>query len=98
MAMTHSVKSSRPSFRIPLVFMDDAPLNEGVPSNFRGVIPACQTSPLVKYLEYCRGRDRFTYARLHDLGQAGGFLIIGLFGNPTNWSGTDGTTTPPLSS
>jgi hypothetical protein len=77
--------------------MDDAPLNEGVPSNFRGVIPACQTSSLVKYLEYCPGRDRFVYTRLHDLGQAGGFLVIGLFGNPTNWFGADGTGTPPLS-
>lgn len=84
--------------RIPLVFMDDALFNEGVPSNFRGVIPGCQTSPLVKYLEYCSARDQFVHTRLADLAQQRGFLIVGLFGNPLNWYGADGTGTPPLSS
>jgi len=83
---------------IALVFMDDAQIEEGVPCNFKGVIPACQVSPLVKYTEYCAARGLFVHKRLAELGDAPGFLVLGLFGNPTNWFGADGTGCPPLSS
>jgi len=77
--------------------MDDATFHEGVPANFKGVISACQVSPLVKYGEYSWQRGLFEHRRLHDLGGDKGYLPIGLFGNPTNWYGADGTGAPPLS-
>lgn len=83
---------------VPLVFMDDATFHEGVPANFKGAIPTCQVSPLIKYGEYCSERRRFSHRRLHDLGDGSGYLVLGLFGNPTNWFGADGTGVPPLSS
>ena len=83
---------------VALVFMDDAHLEEGVPCNFKGVIPACQVSPLVKYTEYCAARGLFVHKRLAELGASPGFLILGLFGNPTNWFGADGTGCPSLAS
>ena len=77
--------------------MDDAQFSEGVPANFKGVIPSCQVSPLVKYTEYSAQRRLFVHRRLHGLGNDPAFLPVGLFGNPTNWFGADGTGCPPLS-
>ncbi|MBV9783881.1 MAG: hypothetical protein JO264_08680 [Acidisphaera sp.] len=83
--------------RLPLVFMDESGFHEGVLANFKGVISACQVSPLVKYGEFSSGRRQFVHRRLGELGDDKGYLVLGLFGNPTNWFGADGTGTPPLS-
>lgn len=83
--------------RLAFVFMDDSGLHEGVPANFKGVISSCQVSPLVKYSEYGSARGRFAHRRLGELGDEKGYLVLGLFGNPTNWYGADGTGAPPLS-
>lgn len=73
------------------VFLDDAEYHQGTPVNCKGVISGCQESSLVKYLEYCPARQSITHRGLSGLGARPGYLVFGLYGNPTNWSGTDGT-------
>ncbi|WP_159013182.1 hypothetical protein [Acidisoma sp. S159] len=80
------------------VFFDEAVYHQGIPVNRKGVISGCQESSLVKYIEYCSARRFVAHRRLSDLGHDPGYLVFGLYGNPTNWTGHDGTGTPPLAS
>lgn len=70
---------------IELVFLENAPFAEGVPANFKNVIPACQVSPMVKYFEQSGVRPKFRHRRIDALGDRAGYLPIGLFGSPQNW-------------
>lgn len=73
--------------RVNLVFTDDAAFAEGVPVNFKGSIATCQVSSAVKYVEFSPARDRYRHCRLDELGDAPGFLPIGLYGHPLDWLG-----------
>jgi hypothetical protein len=79
--------SVAPSESVNFVFMDDAAFTEGVPANFKGVIPAVQLSSLVKYIEFSPARCCFRHYRLSELGDAPGYLPIGLYGHPLDWLG-----------
>ena len=79
------------------VFFDDAEHFHGIPVNCKGVIPGCQESPFVKYMEYSPSRQFVAHRRLSEMADEPGFLPFGLYGNPTNWTGRDGTGTPALS-
>jgi hypothetical protein len=83
---------------VNFVFFDEAEYYHGVPVNCKGVISGCQESSFVKYIEYSAARRFTSHCRLSGIGQNSGFLVFGLYGNPTNWTGRDGTGTPPLSS
>src|SRR5665213_4096746 len=75
---------------INLAFLDEAVFAEGAPANFKGVIPTCQVSPLVKYVEQTGARRHFRHRRLADIGDEPGYFPIGLFGSPHNWIAREG--------
>jgi hypothetical protein len=70
---------------IDLAFLDDAVFEEGVPANFKGAIPTCQVSPLIKYVEQTGARKHFRHRRISDIGSGPGYLTVGMFGSPYNW-------------
>jgi len=70
---------------IDLAFLDHAVFAEGAPANFKGVIPTCQVSPLVKYVEQTGARRFFRHCRISEIGERPAYLPIGMFGSPHHW-------------
>ncbi len=80
----------RAEMPIDLTFLDDAVFAEGAPANFKGVIPACQVSPFLKYVEQTAARRYFRHRRLGDIGDRPGYLPVGMFGSPYHWIAREG--------
>lgn len=75
---------------IELAFLDDAAFAEGVPANYKGVIPTCQASPFVKYVERTNARKYFRHCRISALRERPGYFPIGMFGSPQDWISKEG--------
>jgi len=82
--------SMRAETPIDLAFLDDAVFAEGAPANLKGVIPTCQVSPLVKYVEQTGARRHFRHRRVSDIGDGPGYLPVGMFGSPHHWIAREG--------
>jgi hypothetical protein len=82
--------SNRAETPIDLAFLDDAVFAEGAPANFKSVIPTCQVSPLVKYVEQTTARGHFRHRRVSDIGNTPSYLPIGMFSSPYDWIAREG--------
>lgn len=82
--------SMRAETPIELAFLDDAVFAEGAPANYKGVIPTCQVSPLVKYVEQTGARRHFRHRRVADMSDGPGYIPVGMFGSPHHWIAREG--------